>query len=373
MIPIMKAKLPLSDDIIPYLKAIDRNGTYTNSGPLFNELKKKVGHYLGVTTNAVLPVSSCTSGLQVALIYYLYRTGSSSIERPLVLTPSWSFPATSQAIIASGCIPVLCDTDEQGCMTSEIAFAAINRLKQVPALVLPVIPFGADYSPVEWESFSASTKIPVVIDAAASFFNYVPSNIVTVISTHATKGFSTGEGGLIVSNDLSTVAEMHATVNFGFMGARVPKVVGINAKLSEYSAAVGLASVDMIDDYVATIEIQKQLYRSYSQECGLAHYSSEFNPSSKSSVFNILLNDQFTVDSGLIGGLMQLHGIEVRSWWGDPISCQPVSKFCTSLDIPNSSMLSKRLLGIPFGFHLSELDISHICTSVLSEILKQGR
>ena len=106
---------------------------------------------------------------------------------------------------------------------------------------MPVAPFGAPFNIEEWDEFHRVTGIPVVIDAAAGFDTASAGLSPVMISLHATKAMGIGEGGLILCRDNNLAEQIRAARNFGFLGERVAEIPGMNAKLSEYGAAVGLA------------------------------------------------------------------------------------------------------------------------------------
>src|SRR3546814_2565438 len=111
--------------------------------------------------------------------------------------------------------------------------------------VLPVAPFGASVPVEDWDAFSEETRIPVVIDAAAGFDGARFGRSPAMISLHATKALAAGEGGLVASRDRGRLANIRSRSNFGFQaGTRSAVRFGTNAKLSEYAAAVCLASLD---------------------------------------------------------------------------------------------------------------------------------
>jgi dTDP-4-amino-4,6-dideoxygalactose transaminase len=213
MIPMGVPLLPSVGELFPYLEKIDATRWYTNGGPLLREYEARMGERFGCAAAAV---SSCTSGLTAALIAQDLGVGD-------VMAPSWTFVATANAIRAAELVPFFVDVDEA---TWEGVGAE-----------LMVSPFG---KPIRTKG---------MVDAAAAFDAYMTGqsevgNKPVVISTHATKVFSTGEGGLVLSRDKDLIRRVKEICNHGLTGGRDVPRFGINGKMSEYHAAVGLAELD---------------------------------------------------------------------------------------------------------------------------------
>lgn len=179
--------------------------------------------------------------------------------RSRVLLPALTFVATATAVLRAGHLPVLADVDAQSwLLTPEIALRAAADGK-VDA-VLPVATFGAPHAMAGWHDFERDTGIPVVIDAAAAFGSQwldAPTGT-AVFSLHATKCLPAGEGASWCRTSRSLIAKVRQLTNFGINlnpAAGVPvgmlARIGTNAKMSEYHAAVGLASLATWDTRAA--------------------------------------------------------------------------------------------------------------------------
>lgn len=225
MIPIMRPLLPPAKALLPYLERIDANRWYSNHGPLVRELEERLGAVFGAP---VVTVSSATSALVACLMALDLPAGST------VAVPSWTFCASVNAIIAAGHKPFLCDTD----YSYDIRHDAI----------MPVAYGGKSFDKDYWEKRCAMIGVPAVVDAASAFDSYAGAGLVgkvpVVISTHCTKVFGTGEGGFVACTDEDFLRRVREICNNGFNVARSVEHPGINGKMSEYHAAVGLAELD---------------------------------------------------------------------------------------------------------------------------------
>src|SRR5262249_2943038 len=127
--------------------------------------------------------------------------------------------------------------------------------------VIPVSPFGAPIDYEGWEKFRRDTGIAVVIDAAAAFDTVRATSVPAIVSLHATKLTGIGEGGFILTRDADFAQETQKRSNFGFWYSRESKVQSLNGKLSEYTAAVGLAALDSLPEIRNDFERVARAYR----------------------------------------------------------------------------------------------------------------
>lgn len=221
---IVRSLLPNAKALLPYLERIDKTRHYTNFGPLNAEYQGRISDLFSCPC---ITGSSATSLITATLMALDLPRGS------LIALPSYTFPATAAAVVSAGHVPYFCDVDEDGALESTDVDAAA---------IIIVSPFGR---PLQFEG---ECNVPIIIDAAAGFdaFSTIckPCKIPTIISTHATKAFGTGEGGLLFTTDTEFLEKVRRITNFGLTPERNIEHTGLNAKLSEYHAAVGLAELD---------------------------------------------------------------------------------------------------------------------------------
>lgn len=205
-IPIMKPLLPTFDKIRPYLERIDESRYYSNWGPLVKEYEARLEEKFG---EPVVSASNCTTALTACL---LATDSNGSIN-----VPSWTFCATINAVCAAEKEPNFVETG----VSCDLPVAALGEI---------INPCGA-----------------IAVDAAAGFDSYGKEKrsyeVPHVFSTHCTKAFCTGEGGFIVCNDKDFLDRVRVILNNGFSPTRSVDGPGINGKMSEYHAAVGLAEL----------------------------------------------------------------------------------------------------------------------------------
>jgi dTDP-4-amino-4,6-dideoxygalactose transaminase len=179
-LPVAKPRLPLANEILPYLRRIDQSRWYSNSGPLIQEFEARLATHAG--QGAVAAVANATVGLTLALLTYDLPLGS------LCMVPAWTFAATGHAIQLAGLVPWIVDADAASWALEPVA--ARKLLREAPGLVsavIPVSPFGQPIDFAGWSSFRDATGLAVVIDAAAMFDTIRAQSVPAVVSLHATK------------------------------------------------------------------------------------------------------------------------------------------------------------------------------------------
>lgn len=241
MIPVTLPYLPEKERYMRYIERCYENHQLTNNGPMVQELKARLEEYLGVQN--LLLVANGTLALQIA-----YK--ALGITRKAITTP-FTFVATSSSLRWEGIEPIYADIDAD---TLDLSPEKTKKIidSEVTALV-PVHVYG---NPCDVEAFDLIARehdLKIVYDAAHAFgvqFNgksVLKRGDATTLSFHATKVFHTVEGGAIVFKRHEDYERACRLINFGYEGGEVVDI-GINAKMSEFHAAMGLSMLDEIDD-----------------------------------------------------------------------------------------------------------------------------
>ncbi len=260
-IPFLRPNLVKKEALLPYLSEIDASRIYSNFGPLNTRFEERVidTYYNGI--GAVTTVNNATLGLILAISQCKRTKGK------YALMPSFTFAATPLAAIWCGLEPYFIDIrSDDWCMNEKLLQEVIQKLGDEVAVVIPYATFGTNMN-LEYYKQLNESGVPVVIDAAASFGTTknqqhfgkgFPGPI--VYSFHATKSFGIGEGGLIYSENTDLILKIRQAENFGFSTDRESTLQGINGKLSEYAAAIALATLDTFEK---KNKIRQQIYSWY--------------------------------------------------------------------------------------------------------------
>lgn len=254
MIPVTKPYLPPQAEYQAYVAKIFERNWLTNNGPLVNELELQLKRYLG--RKHLLYVTNGTVAIQLAL-KALGLTGE-------VITTPFSYVATTSSLVWEGMQPVFVDID---CDSLNIDPTKIEAaITSATTAILATHCFG---NPCDVEAIRAIAdrhELKVIYDAAHCFgTRYQGQSIfawgdVSTTSLHATKLFHSVEGGAIFTSDPELLKTMAYMRNFGHDGPEQFAGVGINAKNSEFHAAMGLVNLSHIDDILARRKEQCDRY-----------------------------------------------------------------------------------------------------------------
>lgn len=256
MINVTKTYLPNKEKYQKYVDEIFESGWVTNYGPKVRELEKRLANYLGVKN--IILVSNGAVALEIA-----YRT--LDIKGYAITTP-FSFVATTSSLVTNNIKPIYCDIDPE---TLNINADNIEPLiTPNTSAIVPVHVFGNGCEVEKIEKVAKKHKLKVIYDAAHAFgVNYKDKSIlnygdISTLSFHATKLFHTIEGGALIINDDALVQKARYLINFGIENAESIPHLGINAKINEFEAAMGLC---VLDEMQEVLQKREALYRVYKE------------------------------------------------------------------------------------------------------------
>ena len=356
--PLRRCRLPLANDIMPYLEEIDGRQWYSNFGPLSVEFEKRLAIRFGLEEGQVQLVSSATIGLYLALSTLNLPKGS------YCAVPSLTFPATVSAVRLAGLTPLFIDIDPESLTISAEAVLQAADAWEISAAI-PVSFFGMPLEAAHWLEVLEDSGIKTVFDAAWCFDNLKPSVIPSIVSLHATKVLGIGEGGFVTCLDRDVIQSIRRNSNFGMTMERDIISVGVNGKMSEYSAAVGLAALDGWDDRRSILAALQEAYVTELEHVrGLRVIPKDIEQRLSGSVCVLLDQPQ----NGRFIETLQDHSIEARYWWTTPCHTHPAfSEFPLSdMDITND--VAGRIINLPFYEGLSKTDIAFICEALSKAI-----
>ena len=269
-IPVTKPYLPERKKLDAYIDKIYDSNWLTNNGPLVQEFENRLAQYLGV--KYILPVVNGTLALQVA-----YKVLDLKGE---VITTPFSFVATTSSLMWEGLKPVFADIDPE---TFNIDPKEIEKkITSKTSAILPVHVFGNPCDVKEIERIADKNNLKVIYDAAHAFGVKKDGNSIlnygdiSVLSFHATKLFHTIEGGALIFKDRSLYEKAKAMINFGFENGAI-KELGINAKMNEFQAAMGLCVLDDVDKI---LQNRKEVFNYYYENLKDIVQFQKFDPES---------------------------------------------------------------------------------------------
>ena len=359
-IAVLRPKLASASEILPYLQTIDDQRWYSNCGPLVTRLEEQLNHRLGFVDQGIVSTSNGTLGLTVALLARHAPAGS------LCLMPSWTFAATAHAARAAGMTPWFHDVDRRTWALNPDQVTETLRRTSLPVkAVIVVSPFGAPLDLGRWEEFEKRTGIPVVVDAAAGFDTTCPSRIPVVVSLHATKILGAGEGGFIATADPDLRRRLQVCCNFGFLDSRSAVMPALNAKMSEYHAAVALAGLANWPATRAQHASVTEWYRAAIGRLEGVTLQPGYGEGWVSSTTSVLLP---AGSMALVTNSLLQSGIDTRKWWGEGCHVQPVFADCPRGPLPVTEELGERVLGLPHFPDMCRGDVNRVADALATAL-----
>lgn len=363
MIPLFIPDMPSTEELIPFLREIDRDKWYSNFGPKVSKFEQCLAKHFKVPKESVVTTSSATTGLMIGLRGILANFPQAKQFNFTCLLPAWTFVASAQAVLEAGGQPIFCDVEtENGCLSPELVLNYLSDPKNVtPDVIMPVAPFGAKVNGADWDEITNKTGIPVVIDAAASFCSVETALCPVVVSLHATKVFGIGEGGVVITRDAELAAKIRQACQFGFSNGRVAISRGGNYKLSEYHAAVGLAQFNRLPLIVSRYKKKQDEYLAELQRCeNLTVFPSR--QENVSSTFNVFFGDK---DAKYVVERLREKGIGALRWWEDVLFSNPVINVSNvGESFPVSERFYGGVVGLPFHSCMEKEDIVRVSKAI---------
>lgn len=351
-VPLLVPDMPAPARLMPYLTRMHEARHYSNFGPLVRTLEAAMAERFGIDGEGVATVANATLGLELVLRALRLPVGAR------VLVPTFTFAATATAVVSAGLTPVLADVDADSWqLTPEIALQAIQSTP-VHA-VLTVATFGMPHDATAWQAFEARTGLPVVIDAAAAFGRQwlADGQGTLVFSLHTTKSLPAGEGGLVVSSRPGLAAEVRQRSNFGISldpQAALPPgtlaTAGTNAKMSEFHAAVALASLEVWDAHARERQaLQTALMHGIDEATHGAVAWQAARDGDRLAPTSLCLRVRDGAARDRLEQVCAASHIVTRRWYQPLLHDMPaLQPLCEPLAVPRARQLAQTVLGLPF-------------------------
>jgi dTDP-4-amino-4,6-dideoxygalactose transaminase len=350
--------LPPLEEFIPCLEEIWQNKRLTNNGPFHDKLEQKLCEYLEV------PFISLFANGTLALVTALQAL---RITGEVITTP-YSFVATTHALHWNGIQPVFVDIEPN---TFNIDPAKIEAaITPRTTAIVPVHVYGNPCDVLAIERIADTYGLKVIYDAAHAFgVRYHESPVLnygdlSILSFHATKVFNTFEGGAIICHDEKMKHRIDFLKNFGFADEITVIGFGINGKMSEFQAALGLLQLKYVDD---SIEKRCQRFKYYLDSLadvkGIQSFCLNNGKSSNCAYFPVLIKDDYPLTRDELYEKFREAEIYVRRYFYPLISDMTLYKGLVSADpdnLPNAKFISDRVLCLPIYPELLFCEIDEV-------------
>jgi dTDP-4-amino-4,6-dideoxygalactose transaminase len=335
----------------------------TNNGPLVRELESRIAKILGVK-NVVATVNG-TLGLEIA-IRALGLQGE-------VIVPSYTFAATVHSLFWLGIKPVFVDVDP---VTYNVDPKQVRRvITPETSGIMSVNVYGRPSDIEQLSEIARDYNLKLLFDSAHAFHCSYRGKMIgnfgdaEVFSFHATKFFHTVEGGAVTTNDEQLAEKLRAMRDFGYVGLDQVEYVGTNAKMNEFSAAMGLTNLERLDEFVY---VNHRNYRRYLKELdGLAGVTlMRYEETEKRNYGYIIIEvdpDVTGLTRDQLAKVLWAENILARKYFYPP--CHLMEPYRTLLPQARSRLreterISSRVLALPTGISIKEEDIETISSII---------
>jgi dTDP-4-amino-4,6-dideoxygalactose transaminase len=374
-IPFIRPNPPRLSMLTGALAEIEASGIFSNYGPVNTRFEQQVVSAVFESKGACVTVANATLGLMLAI---KNAVGWHS-KRRYALMPSFTFAAAAHAALWCGLTPLLCDIDlETWLPDADAEDALLEQYGDDIAVILPNATFGNCLDLARYERLSTHYGIPLVIDAAASLGSLNQDGEAfgmgrpypLVFSMHATKTFATAEAGLIYCADQSLIASLRAMGNFGFGQPRTATMPGLNTKLSEVSALLGLTKLGEVEAISDHRHRMYALYRSLLPEFTFQRMTGRRTAHQFVSV--LVPEAQANNVPELVAELGR-QGIGAGRYFVPHLAAQPFfQQTCVVGKLPVTEAICGRIIALPISDFLTEREVGHVC-DVFREVCRPNQ
>jgi dTDP-4-amino-4,6-dideoxygalactose transaminase len=343
------------EDYTAQVQRAYNNGWLTNRGELVLELEDKLTGYLQLEQAKILLMNNGTIPIQIAL-KCLAQGGE-------VITTPFSYVATTSAIVWEGCTPVFVDIHPEYLTIDETKIE--QAITEKTTCILATHVFGNPCNIEEIERIAKKHRLKVIYDGAHAFgVNYKGKSIfeygdVTTCSFHATKLFHTGEGGAIFCKDPALFHQLYYSHNFGHDGPLAFHGLGINGKMSELQAAMGLAVLPYMQEILKERSKVVAYYDDNLKTDRLSRIKIRTETDWNSVYYPVL----FESENHLLEIEKSLHDIEVfpRRYFYPSLTNLP---YVPQSSCEIASDVSSRILCLPIFYGLSVNEVKRIASII---------
>lgn len=354
--------LPPLEELIPYLEKIWDNKVLTNGGPFHQQLEKALCEYLGVEHIALF--ANGTIALVTAL-QALRITGE-------VITTPYSFVATAHSLLWNGIKPVFVDIDPNTLNLDPSKIEA--AITPQTTAIMPVHVYGHPCDVDVIQKIADNYNLRVIYDAAHAFGvkchcgSVLNHGDLSVLSFHATKVFNTFEGGAIICPDAKTKQRIDHLKNFGFVDEVTVVAPGINGKMSELNAAVGLLQLQHIDEVLKhRREIDAHYREALVNVKGIHCINDAGEQAANYAYFPIMVEDDYPLSRDELYFKLREHNIFARRYFYPLISEFPMYRGLRSANpdnLPIAHKCAEQVLCLPIYPALSVKEQSSIIQKI---------
>jgi dTDP-4-amino-4,6-dideoxygalactose transaminase len=359
---VAKPDLPPLEALQPYLERIWSNRILTNGGPIHQELERNLEAELGVS--AISLFANGTLALVTAL-------QALRIHGEVITTP-FSFVATCHSILWNGLKPVFVDVDPH---TGNLDPAKIeSAITPRTSAILAVHVYGTPCDTLRIQEIAYTYGLKVIYDASHAFGvedeggSVLRHGNLSTLSFHATKVFNTFEGGAVVEPNQRLKTRIDRLKNFGFVDEVTVADLGVNAKLNELQAAIGLLQ---LQSFRNCISHRKAVAEKYEQSLaaipGITFLQKPYAVTHNYSYVPMLVDERCPISRDELCHMLCKKKIFVRRYFFPLISEYSIYKSLPSSDpynLPVATDLSRRVICLPTSGSISSDDQQRVIDAI---------
>ena len=356
--------LPNIDDYISNVKEIFNSQWLTNMGVKHNELETKLQDVLKVPNVSLF--NNGTIALLTALKAMNLPYGSE------VITTPFTFAATPHCIVWNNCKPVFCDI-EPNTMTID-ADKVESLITPNTSAILGVHVYGFPCNVEKIDKIAKKHNLKVIYDAAHAFSTEINGKgigtfgDITMFSFHATKLFNTIEGGCLTYNDENLKRKIYNLRNFGIQSEEIVEDVGINGKMNEFQAAMGLENLKIYREEQQKRAKVKAFYDKHLSKIeGIRIPKMPENVTNSYQYYPIVIEEDYPISRNELYDRFKEHNILTRKYFYP--ACHDYDCYKNDLAVKLADLsvvndLKHKVLCLPYYGSLTEETLDFVCNFV---------
>ncbi len=361
-VPFMRPTLPPFSEVAGEIGEIFQTGMVTK-GKYLAAFERAVAQYVG--TKHAVGVSSCTTGLTLA-----YKAADLSGE---VVVPSFTFMATVHPLAWCGLAPVFADVDPDTWNLDPASAEAAITPRTSAIVATHVFGNPADVERLEAVAHRAGVKL--LFDAAHGFgalYRGKPvgsHGVAEIFSSSPTKLLVTGEGGIVATNDAEIARRVEVGREYGNPGNYDTEFPGLNARMQEFSAILGLHSLQMLEDNAQRRNQLVQIYRQELQDVS-GIYFQKVDPRDRCSYkdFSIrVVEAEFGLSRDMLVKALRAEGVDTRNYYDPPVHLHTAYRHVGERyrgQLPVTERLARECVSLPIFSHMPPETVHRICEAI---------
>lgn len=357
---VTQSSMPTLDEYVNEIRDMWESKWLTNNGIKHKELTEELKKYLNVKN-----VTLFNNGHMA-----LYTAIKSLDLKGEVITTPFTFASTTHAIVQNGLTPVFCDINKDDYTID------VNKIESLitdkTCAIVPVHVYGNICDVEKIEEIAKKYNLKIIYDAAHAFgVKYRNKSIfeygdLSMCSFHATKVYNTIEGGVLIYRNNEYEKKLNQMKNFGIIDEDHVEYVGMNSKMNEFQAAMGLCNLRHIDDEIEKRKKIVERYRANLKEIkGIRLNNIQNNVLSNYAYFPIIIEDEYLLSRNELYDKLKENDIYARKYFYPLVNDYDCYKDkYDSNDTPIAKDISNRVMTLPLYADLSLNDVDRICNTI---------